>query len=296
MSRFREVLESGRVLLMDGAMGTELQRANLQPGECGEFWNLAEPQRVCAIHRAYVDAGARCLLTNTFQANPAALAKHGKSEHLEAINRSALQLARSVAGPDRFVLAAFGPVGEEWSRQHLTQMIQSLRAADALLLETYSDLHALWLVKYACLPTLEPDDVPVLLSVTYQRTAAGVLTTKDGQPPEVFGRLARQYGVFALGVNCGRDIGMPDIIEILRRYRDVTDLPLFARPNAGTPTRVAGHWVYPQTPNAMAACLPDLLQTGVAMVGGCCGTTPAHITAFRPIVDEWNTRHCREGI
>jgi 5-methyltetrahydrofolate--homocysteine methyltransferase len=296
MSRFREVIESGRVLLMDGAMGTELQRANLQPGECGEFWNIAEPERVRAIHQAYADAGARCLLTNTFQANPSALAKHGKSAHLEEIHRRALQLARSVAGPDRFVLASFGPVAEGWHGQHMTQVIQSLRAADGLLLETYSDLHALWIVKYGCLPALQADDIPVLLSITYQRTAAGVLTTRDGQPPDVYGRLARQYGVFALGVNCGRDIGMRDVIEIIRRYRDVTDLPLFARPNAGTPTQVAGRWLYPQTPKDMAADLPDLLQTGVAMVGGCCGTTPAHIAAFRPVVDEWNTRHCREGI
>jgi len=178
----------------------------------------------------------------------------------------------------------------------MTQVVQSLRAADALLLETHSDLHALWAVKYACLPCLEEDDVPVLLSVTYRRTPDGVLTTQGGQPPEVYGRLARQYGVSALGVNCGRDIGMGEIIEILHRYRQVTELPLFARPNAGTPARLADRWVHPQTPEEMAARLPDLLQTGVAMVGGCCGTTPAHIAAFRPIVDEWNLRHCREGI
>jgi 5-methyltetrahydrofolate--homocysteine methyltransferase len=296
MSRFLDALRSGRVLLMDGAMGTELQRASLKPGECGELWNITEPDRVRAIHRAYVDAGAQCLLTNTFQANPAALAKHGKSEQLEAINRSALQLARSVAGPYRFVLADIGPVGEEWRKQPLMQVVQSLGGADAVLLETHSDLHALWAIKYACLPSLETEEVPVLLSVTYQRTAQGVLTTHGGQPPEVYGRLARQYGVAALGVNCGRDIGMEEIIEIVSRYRRVADLPLFARPNAGTPVRVAERWVYPQTPEAMAARLPGLLEAGVAMVGGCCGTTPAHIAAFRPIVEEWNARHCREGI
>jgi 5-methyltetrahydrofolate--homocysteine methyltransferase len=178
----------------------------------------------------------------------------------------------------------------------MVQVVQSLRTADALLLETYSDVHALWAIKYACLPSLEADDVPVLLSVSYRRTTAGVITTQGGQPPEVYGRLARQYGVAALGVNCGRDIGMSEIIEIIHRYRQVTDLPLFARPNAGTPRRRADGWTYPQTPPEMAARLPELLGTGVAMVGGCCGTTPAHIAAFRPIVDEWNARHCREGI
>src|SRR5947199_7014029 len=131
MSRFREALQSGRVLLMDGAMGTELQRAGLQPGECGEFWNLTKPEAVRAIHQAYVDAGAQCLLTNTFQANPTALAKHGKSEHLEAIGRSGLELARSVAGPDRFVLADVGPIEPEWSSPQIMQVDQSLRTADA---------------------------------------------------------------------------------------------------------------------------------------------------------------------
>ena len=133
MAGFREALHSGQVLLMDGAMGTELQRASLQPGECGEFWNLAEPERVRAIHQAYVDAGAQCLLTNTFQANPTALAKHGKSEHWEAINHSGLELARLVAGPDRFVLADIGPIEQEWRRQPMVQVVQSLRTADAIL-------------------------------------------------------------------------------------------------------------------------------------------------------------------
>ncbi len=295
MSRFLEALHSGRVWLMDGAMGTELQRAGLEPGACGELWNVSEPERVRAIHRAYLEAGAQLLLTNTFQANPAALAKRGKSGQLEAINRAALELARSVAGPDRFVLADIGPIGHEWRKEEMAQVVQSVRGADALLLETYSDLHALWAVKYACLPSLE-GSVPVLLSITYRRMADGVLTTQGGQPPEVFGRLAQQYGVTALGVNCGRDIGMDEIIDIIRRYRQVTDLPLFARPNAGTPERVGDRWVYPQTPEAMAGQLPQLLEAGVAMFGGCCGTTPAHIAAFRPQVDEWNARHCREGI
>jgi methionine synthase I (cobalamin-dependent) len=86
-------------------------------------------------------------------------------------------------------------------------------------------------------------------------------------------------------------MGMTEIIEIIRRYRDYTDLPLFARPNAGTPKRVRNRWVYPHTPEAMAARLPELLKAGVSMVGGCCGTTPAHVAAFKPIVDAWNVAH-----
>jgi 5-methyltetrahydrofolate--homocysteine methyltransferase len=101
---------------------------------------------------------------------------------------------------------------------------------------------------------------------------------------------ANGCGIAALGVNCGKDIGMDEIIEIIRQYRKVTDLPLFARPNAGTPTKKGKRWVYPLTPKEMAARLPELLEAGVCMVGGCCGTTPAHIAAMRPIVDAWNRR------
>jgi 5-methyltetrahydrofolate--homocysteine methyltransferase len=92
---------------------------------------------------------------------------------------------------------------------------------------------------------------------------------------------AEQNGVAALGVNCGRDIGMDEVIEIIRRYRQVTKLPLFARPNAGTPQREGERWVYPQTPEMMAERLPELFEAGATMVGGCCGTTPEHIAAFR---------------
>jgi 5-methyltetrahydrofolate--homocysteine methyltransferase len=135
------------------------------------------------------------------------------------------------------------------------------------------------------------ESVPVLLSLTYQRHASGELCTRSKHPPEWFAMQAKPYGVAALGVNCGRDIGMEDVIDIVRRYRQVTDLPLFARPNAGTPAADGERLIYPHTPEQMAARLPELLEAGASMVGGCCGTTPEHIAAFRPIIDEWNAHN-----
>ena len=126
--------------------------------------------------------------------------------------------------------------------------------------------------------------------MTYHRNAKGKIVTLIVNKPEWFAQRAKHYGVAALGVNCGRDIGMDEIIEIIRRYRAVTDLPLFARPNAGTPRKKGKRWIYPHTPEAMTARLPELLEAGVSMVGGCCGTTPEHIAAFRPVVDAWNAR------
>jgi len=295
MSRLLKALRSNRVLLMDGAMGSELRRDGLADDECGELWNLILPDRVAAIHQAYVDAGAECLLTNTFQANRPTLAKHGLEDKLEDICESAVAIARSVAGETGFVLADIGPVVAPGVQapsdaKSLEELIPDLADVDGVLLETYSDPLALFTVKH-CRVVSWADGVPVLLSLTYQRDPSGDLCSHSRHPPEWFAMQAKQFGVAALGVNCGRGIGMDDVIEIIRRYRQVTDLPLFARPNAGTPWREGDDWVYPQSPQAMAARLPELFEAGATMIGGCCGTTPEHIAAFRDVVDNWNAHH-----
>jgi 5-methyltetrahydrofolate--homocysteine methyltransferase len=287
MSRFTEALRSGRVLLMDGAMGTELQRAGIREGECYELWNLTHPDRVRAIHQAYVDAGAQCLVTNTFQANALALHKHGLLDRLEEINEAAIAHARSVAGPAGFVLADIGPIGDEPSPTAWARLLQSLHAADGLLLETWPNLRG---VEKACNALRGFAAMPVLLSLAYRREPSGQVRTLDGASPETIAARTRDIGVSALGVNCGRDIGMDEIIDVIRRYRRITDLPLFARPNAGTPTRSGDGWAYPGTPALLAARLPELLAAGVALLGGCCGTTPEHIAAFRLLVEAWNRR------
>ena len=128
--------------------------------------------------------------------------------------------------------------------------------------------------------------MPLLLSLSYHRKG-GELVTYSGHRPETFARHAARHGVAALGVNCGKEIDLPDVAEVVRRYRQETDLPLFARPNAGTPSP---HGTHPRSPEAMAAWAPALIAAGVTMIGRCCGTTPAHVAAFRPAVEAWNAR------
>jgi 5-methyltetrahydrofolate--homocysteine methyltransferase len=298
MSRFLEALRSGRVLLMDGAMGTELIRQGLQPGENSATWNILHPERVRAVHQAYVDAGAEVLLTNTFQSNPIALATVGYEEHLESINQSALAIARSVAGPDRIVLADVGPLMAPALEQDapddailriFAQGIRSLRGADALLFETRTDGSSVSMgIQHG--PVILYD-MPLLISFTFARgfVQKEPPIRKRPLPTEIV-RGWRPPDWAALGVNCGTEISVSDIGGILRHYRQETDLPLFARPNAGTPVKDGDQWRYPHTPAIMAERLPELLEAGVSMVGGCCGTTPEHIAAFRPIVDAWNAR------
>src|SRR5438552_528440 len=226
MSRLLKALRSNRVLLMDGAMGSELRRGGLADDECGELWNLTLPDRVAAIHQAYVDAGAECLLTNTFQANRPALAKHEVEERLEDICESAVAIARSAAAESGFVLADIGPIPGQGGAtpsdpKSLEEVIPDLADVDGVLLETYSDPLALFTVKH-CRVVSWAEGVPILLSLTYQRDPSGGLCTQSRHPPEWFAMQAKQFGVAALGINCGRDIGMDDVIEIIRRYRHVT--------------------------------------------------------------------------
>jgi len=294
MSRLLDALAAGRVLLMDGAMGSELQRAGMPPGACYEHWNLSRPAQVRAIHQAYVTAGAQVLLTNTFQANSTALAKHGLERQLEQILEAGVTLARSVEGATPFVLADVGPVPPEVSSRHRVdwRWLECWGAAvgrvDGILLETFSNQDAFAAAEFLreCGPVR---DIPVLLSFAF---LAGPLDiqTLAGQTPEEVAAQSHRAGAAALGVNCGREIDMTDVIEIIRRYRQATDLPLFARPNAGTPVSVGGQWVYPIMHERMVSCLPELLAVGITMFGGCCGTTPEHIAACRPLIDQWNAR------
>jgi 5-methyltetrahydrofolate--homocysteine methyltransferase len=291
MTAFLDALRSGRVLLMDGAMGTELQRAGLKPGECGELWNLTDPERVQVIHQRYADAGATVFLTNTFQAIKV-------PDRLPEVLHSGVVLLHNIRPVPQFVLADVGAIDLPAPERRLEnirecrQLITSIKDVDGVLAETWTDLTTLITLLKANVEYSHPHQWPFLVSATYMKDARGRIMTFRGKTPEQWARKAGKcFGVIALGVNCGRDIGMDETIEIIRRYRSVTDLPLFARPNAGTPTRVGGEWVYPQSPEEMAARLPELLEAGVCMVGGCCGTTPAHIAAFRKVIDAWNARH-----
>jgi 5-methyltetrahydrofolate--homocysteine methyltransferase len=302
MADLVEALRSGRVLLMDGAMGTELQRAGIGAGECYELWSLTHPARVRAIHQAYANAGAEVFLTNTFQANPANLSRHVPPHELllrlGEIPLAALALARVVAGPDGFVLFDVGPFTDEGRRWAAGCAVGQAKAgrADGLLMETCSGIaDTARVVKDKRRSDIRRENLHVLMSWTYRRAPDGSLRTIQGQSPEACARAAAKLDLVALGVNCGRDVGMAEVIEVIRRYRDHTDLPLFARPNAGTPRRVGDRWVYPHTPEAMAGRLPELLEAGVSMVGGCCGTTPEHIAAFRPVVAAWNARRDHAG-
>jgi methionine synthase I (cobalamin-dependent) len=272
---------------MDGAMGTELRRAGLADGACAEAWNLTRPDIVRSIHQAYVEAGARVLLTNTFQANPTALARHGREAQLDSILHAGNQLARSL-GPEQLIGIDVGPCDDASLGQLVDSIVAQAHLADAICLETCSSTATLAvLLRRLRAAAVSP---PVLFSWTFLRAADSSVQTVTGLTPEECARQTAMFDVAALGANCGRDIGLDEMIDVVRRFHQLTDLPLFVRPNAGTPWQEGGSWHYPRSSSDMAARLPELLEAGVAMVGGCCGTTPEHIAAFRTVIDSWNAR------
>src|SRR5439155_21909244 len=262
MATFLESLHSGRVLLMDGAMGTELQRAGMAERECYELWNLTHPDKVRAIHQAYVAGGAECILTHTFQSNPQALARHGQEAALEQINATALDIARWAAPSPLFVLAGIGPIQGDESAFRRT--LRSLCMADAFLLETWSHLppHLQGSVHEQ---NWNPHRVPVLFSITCRLHPQTAKPIADVALPAL-ADWAHTCGIAALGVNCGKEIGMEDIRDLVLRLRQVTDLPLFARPNAGTPRPFFGRWLYPRAPLAMALPWPLSLAAGLTLI------------------------------
>jgi 5-methyltetrahydrofolate--homocysteine methyltransferase len=288
MSRLIEALHSDRVLLMDGAMGTELQRLGMQDDECSALWNLTHSEAVGAVHGAYLDAGAEILVANTFLANPVMLKRFGHLDQMDLIWKAALATARVFSGPAPIVLADIGPfpIGttrEEW--QHCRELIALYQSADGILLETWSASQP---ASCIFLRRFRDAEFPRLISFSFARSDGKHEIRAAAVNCATYANI---WGAAALGANCGAEMDLDDLAQIVTAYRQESDLPLFIRPNAGTPTRTPNGWEYPRSPEYMADKLWPLLEAGVTMVGGCCGTTPAHIAAFRRVVDEWNARN-----
>jgi 5-methyltetrahydrofolate--homocysteine methyltransferase len=285
-----------RVLLGDGAMGTQLQQAGLESGGCGEAWNLDQPARVRAIQAAYVQAGSDCLITNTFGGSRIMLERHGQGGRVAAINEAGARIAREAfAGRPGFVLGDIGPFGglmEPYGEVAAARVEQAFReqaralvagGADAIIVETQTALEEL---EIAIAAAQEAGAAAVIGSLAYDRMAdEDEVRTMMGVSPEMAAEFMAARSVDVLALNCGTGVDVPMATDVVRRYRSVSGLPIMAQPNAGQPVLEDFKVVYHETPEQMSAGLPGLLAAGAAIVGGCCGSTPAHIRAFRRVLD-----------
>jgi 5-methyltetrahydrofolate--homocysteine methyltransferase len=285
-----------RVLLGDGAMGTQLQQAGLESGGCGEAWNLDQPARVRAIQAAYVQAGSDCLITNTFGGSRIMLERHGQGGRVAAINEAGARIAREAfAGRPGFVLGDIGPFGglmEPYGEVAAARVEQAFReqaralvagGVDAIIVETQTALEEL---EIAIAAAQEAGAAAVIGSLAYDRMAdEDEVRTMMGVSPEMAAEFMAARSVDVLALNCGTGVDVPMATDVVRRYRSVSGLPIMAQPNAGQPVLEDFKVVYHETPEQMSAGLPGLLAAGAAIVGGCCGSTPAHIRAFRRVLD-----------
>lgn len=293
-NRFLQRLERGPLpLLSDGAMGTQLHARGVSLAACFDALNVTHPQLVADIHRAYLVAGAEIVQTNTFGANRFKLARHELESQLATINRAGVDLARRVAaeftgrevfiagdvGPLGVRLAPFGRVQLEEARAAFAEQIRVLAEAgvDFILIETISDVYE---AREAVAAAREVCDLPVLVSMTFTRDNVTVL----GDAPDKVARALAETGADVIGVNCS--VGPAQALRILQQMRQaVPTARLSVMPNAGWPEQVGDRVMYPAGPEYFGEYTHAFREAEAAIVGGCCGTTPAHIAAMRAALD-----------
>ncbi len=278
-----------RPLVFDGATGTMLQRLGLKPGGCPDELVLKEPSLVKKVHSAYKDAGADVVSTNTFGANRVKLKEYGLESKVGDINTQAARLARQAVGDGVLVAGDIGPTGHfmepvgalpfDEAVEIFSEQAISLKAggADLIVIETMMDLREM----KAALMAAKSVGLPVVATMTFDETMRTVL----GTSPEAFVVTAEGLGADAAGANCS--LGVEGIYRALLAMSRVSSIPLMAQPNAGIPALKGADTVFPASPDDMAAYAQRLAEAGVRILGGCCGTTPEHISrmarAFKPL-------------
>ena len=283
MTPFLDALDS-RVLVCDGAMGTLLYAQGVFINRCFDALNLTDPSRVSAVHDEYVRAGADVIETNTFGANRIKLRSFGLADQMREINRAGAQLARKAAGKNVYVAGAIGPLGlriEPWGKTAADEAEAYFReqaealvegGVDLLMLETFRDLNeivaAIAAVKSSC-----------ALPIVAQMTIEDEGNSLDGTPPEQFVPALQAAGADVIGINCS--IGPAHMLEALDRMAGLTPARLSAQPNAGRPRDIEGRTLYLTSPEYMASYARRFASARVRLVGGCCGTTPEHITQIK---------------
>ena len=292
MNRLRALLGADRTALLDGGMGTLLQDSGLEDGVPGELWNLENPDAVRAAHAAYAEAGSRLLTTNSFGGTRPRLDLHGLGDRVGEVNRAAAQLARSVAdergllvagdlGPTGELLAPLGTLTSEEAKALFAEQLTALvdGGIDVVLVETLSDLGEAD-AALAAAREVAPD-LPVLVTMSFDtnlRTMMGV------RPGDAVAHLAAA-GADAVGANCGRGPAEMEVIAAEMAQARTGDVLLVAQSNAGLPQVVGDHFEYDATADDMAAHATRLAGIGIDLIGGCCGSTPAHIAAMGAILD-----------
>jgi 5-methyltetrahydrofolate--homocysteine methyltransferase len=281
---FSELLASRRVLLADGATGTNYQEKGLGLGVAPEEWLFDAPELVLELHQEFVDAGVDLILTDTFGATPIRLGDSPLAGRARDVNLRAVEIAREAAGDTVLVAGSLGPTGQlaeplgplgpdECAATYAEQAAALTEGGvDLLVMETFFALEE-------AVPAIRgiqsATDLPLVVSFSFDRGTH----TMMGVSPRDFADAVAPFGVAALGANCGRSLADADaiVVELLDAAGDV---PVWVKPNAGVPRMVGDQAVYEATPEIIAAHVGRYVEQGARIVGGCCGSTPAHVAAI----------------
>ncbi len=285
MGKILARIAEGRVLISDGAWGTFLHQKGLKVQECPESWNVEHPDKVLEIAKSYVDAGADIILTNSFGGSPFKLDGYGLMEKTRELNRAAAEISKRAAGEKSLVLGSIGPTGkmvmmgeipEEELMAGFEEQVGGLveGGVDGIVIETMSDLEE---ARVAILAAKNVSNMDVACTFTFSRTQTGAYMTMMGVGIKEFMEMAVSAGADIIGANCGN--GTAGMIEIVKEIRKINpEIPVLVHANAGLPQYQDGETVFPETPGEMAPQMKDLVAAGANIVGGCCGTTPEHIS------------------
>lgn len=287
MKQFLKSRLAENVLVLDGAMGTMLQAKGLQPGSCPEIANITQPKWIEEIHHAYVQAGADIIQTNTFGGNALKLEEYGLKHRLEEINTAGVVIAKSIAGNKSLVAASMGPLGqlleplgkltfeEAYNFFKEQAFVLEKAGADIISIETMSDLQE---TRAALLAVKENTNLPVFCQMTF----IDGKRTLTGTDPVTAVTVLEAMGADVIGANCST--GPKELVEVIRAMREVSSSFLVVQPNAGLPKLIDGKTVFLATPKEMVDYIPQLIEAGANIIGGCCGTQPQHIEDMARVI------------
>lgn len=293
MHRIFELVESGKTLIGDGAMGTLLQEKGLTDGGAPELWNVEKPEVIEEIFDQYAKAGANFLTTNSFGGTRPRLQMHGLEDRVSELNKAASEIAKKVAAnySDVFVMGDVGPSGElmepmgtltiESAKEFFSEQIKALLAggADGIVIETMSDLGE---VQAAVTAVQEIDpEIPIIVMLSFDTNLRTMMGVKPAQAVSEISKM----GVKIIGANCGRGTDEISVIAKEMSENRIDGVYLITQSNAGLPKLVGADFVYDGTPEEMAKYALEMKGLGINIIGACCGSTPVHIEAIKNAVN-----------